>query len=320
MKISPVLLGMAFMATSAFAHEHGTVKIYDAKFKPEIFALNHLGRLVLEDGEKTVNSVPKDAYAAHENLTKIRDYFYKKFGRRSWDDKASDIIASVNLNLLLSPFDWTGMKENAAWGETRFVFGAGSQKGFDNLPAAMDIVAHEYTHAVIQTTSNLKYEGQSGALNEHLADVFGSIINNHYNHPANPYLFGASVISGANAKKADAIRDMMEPLKGLTPQPSHMAYLSHNYFKEYGSDCKPTVKNDRCGVHLLSGIPNRMAALVMSVMGSEAAAPLFYNVMTKRLTENSNFADYRIALMDECRLMGPRTCAIVDGALRAVGM
>ena len=321
MKLSGVVLALACLASTAYANENGTVKIYDAKFSPEFYALIRPGRLVLEDGEKKALLVPKDARAASENIIKVRDYYFEKFGRKSWDDKGGDIMASVNVNRLLSPFDLTGQKQNAAWAGTRFLFGAGKKNGLDNMVNAVDVVGHEYTHAIVQTTSNLKYEGQSGALNEHLADVFGVIINVHYNNPTNPYMIGSTILHGELAQKAQALRDLMDPAKGLTPQPGHMKELSTNpKYMKFAPGCVPTNENDKCGVHTLSGIPSKMAALVMSAMGPENAAPLFYNVMTKRLKPYSNFADYRAALMEECKSLSSDTCAIVDEALKAVGM
>nr|MBA2404823.1 M4 family metallopeptidase [Bdellovibrionales bacterium] len=218
------------------------------------------------------------------------------------------------------PLDITGQRQNAAWAKTRFLFGAGKKNGLDGMVNAIDVVGHEYTHAVIQTSSNLKYEGQSGALNEHLADVFGAIININYNNPSNPYLIGSSILHGEYAAKAEALRDMMDPAKGLSPQPAHMKELESAPFNKFAAGCVATGENDRCGVHILSGIPNRMSALVISVIGAEKSAKLFYNVMTQRLSENSNFADYRVALMEECKSISKETCEIVDDALSNVGM
>ena len=320
MKLSGLLLGLAALSSSAFAHDNGTIKIYDAKFLPQIVSLLKPGNLVLEDGQKKSLLLPKTAKILNENLEKTRDFFAEEMGRKSWDDKGSDILASLNVNRY-TVLDLLGSKQNAAWAKTRFMFGAGSAKGLDNFEKALDVVAHEYTHAVIQTTSNLTYEGQSGALNEHFADVFGSIIN-QVNNPnlSNPYLIGSTVLFGEYAEKAHALRDMMDPLKGLSPQPAHMIHLMIPPFDKFNETCQPTSDNDRCGVHVLSGIPNRMSALVMSKIGPQESAKLFYGVMTKRLSAKSNFADYRVALMEECKSLSSDTCSIVNDALKAVGL
>ena len=320
MNISRIaLLTLACLSGSVFANDNGTIKIYDAKFVPQIINLFKPGHLVLEDGEKKAIFLPKTARILNENLERVRDFYADEFSRKSWDDKGSDILASVNINKF-TLLDILGSKQNAAWAKTRFVFGAGNPKGLDNFEKALDVVGHEYTHAVIQTTSNLKYEGQSGALNEHLADVFGVIINQIHNNPSNPYLIGSTVLYGEYAEKAHALRDMMDPAKGLSPQPGHMNDLKTERFSKYGPDCVASMTNDNCGVHILSGIPNKMAALVMSVLGPNESAKLFYNVMTKRLKESSNFTDYKVALMSECKTMSSDTCSIVDSALKSVGL
>ena len=320
MKLHGIILGLACLSTAAFAHENGTIKIYDAKFVPQIISIFKPGNLVLEDGQKKTLILPKTARILNSNLEKVRDFYSEEFSRRSWDDKGSDILASLNINRF-TIFDILGSKQNAAWAKKRFIFGAGSDKGLDNFEKALDVVGHEYTHAVIQTTSNLKYEGQSGALNEHLADVFGIIVNNRHNkNLSNPYLIGATVLAGEYAKKAHALRDMMDPGKGLSKQPGHMNDLKTERYAKFGEGCKSTRENDNCGVHVLSGIPNKMSALVMSAIGIQESAELFYNVMTKRLTENSQFADYRSALMEECKTQSSDTCTIVDEALKAVGI
>lgn len=319
MKLLAIMMALACFTTSSFA-ENGTIKIYDAKFAPEILIFFKSGKLVLDDGKKVGLFVSKDARAAHDNLTKVRDFYSEKFSRNSWDNKGADILAAVNVNKFFSPLDLTGQRQNAAWAETRFLFGAGSRNGIDNMVNALDVIGHEYTHAVVQTTSNLNYEGQSGGLNEHLADVFGVLINIHYNNPEKPYLVGATILNGKYAEKAEALRDMMHPERGLSPQPTHMRDLELPRFVAFKEGCVSTKENDNCGVHDLSGIPNRMAALVISKIGISEAGNLFYNVMTKRLRPESKFADYRVALMEECKTMASDTCTIVDSALKAVGI
>lgn len=310
---------LACLTSTAMAHPNGTIKIYDAQKVPQIISLFKPGKLVMEDGRNVTSNVPATAAILNKNLERTRDYFTGEFGLRSWNNRGASILASINLNQN-TIIDLLGTKQNASWTMNRFLFGAGSKNGFDNFEKALDVVAHEYTHAVIQETSNLKYEGQSGALNEHFADVFGSIVNQTHNPKANPYLIGASVISATHAKKARAIRDMMDPSKGLDPQPAHMNQLLKRPFSKYGKGCSPKSDNDMCGVHVLSGIPNKMSALVMSAIGKEEASKLFFNVMTKRLKENSNFHDYRLALMKECKSMSSDTCDIVNDALNSVGM
>jgi Zn-dependent metalloprotease len=83
--------------------------------------------------------------------------------------------------------------------------------------------------------------------------------------------------------------------------------------------CKPSAENDYCGVHVMSGIPNRAAALILSKMNWDYAGMMFYKVMTKRLNFKSTFKDYAQALLSECEAY-PGTCSIVEEALKEVGI
>lgn len=42
---------------------------------------------------------------------------------------------------------------------------------------ALDVTAHELGHGVVSNTANLEYYGQSGAINETYADIFGSMVD-----------------------------------------------------------------------------------------------------------------------------------------------
>jgi Zn-dependent metalloprotease len=97
----------------------------------------------------------------------------------------------------------------------------------------IDIVAHEFTHGVIEHRSDLEYHYESGALNESFADLMGNIVQGE-NFP------GALVGEGT---PIGAFRDMCDP--SSMGQPEHY----DNYANLPGS-------NDNGGVHVNSGIAN----------------------------------------------------------------
>jgi hypothetical protein len=49
MKLSYFALGFTLLVQSAIANENGTIKIYDARFLPQIISLLRPGILVMED-------------------------------------------------------------------------------------------------------------------------------------------------------------------------------------------------------------------------------------------------------------------------------
>jgi Zn-dependent metalloprotease len=293
--------GARILKTLSLAHgaRHGKVSIYDASVS--LVTPNPLfkGVKVLEDGKPTLAGrvlVREEARAADDNLRRVRDFYAGAFGRTSWDGQGADIDASMNAQRI-TLVDLLRQKQNAAWmGPWKmFVFGAGGDE-LGAFTAALDVVGHEYTHAVIGSSSNLAYEGQSGALNEHLADVFGAMIEEYERHPAEPFLIGDTILRGRAREKARALRDMLNPEKGLAPQPGSMKDVP----AEFGDACRPGMGNDNCGVHILSGIPNRVVALTVQELGWEATRDLYYRVMTARLRSSSRFTDYRDQTLDEC--------------------
>ena len=58
------------------------------------------------------------------------------------------------------------------------VYGDGDpSQGCSNLARAVDVTAHELTHAVTQSESGLNYSaGESGGMNESMSDIFGSFV------------------------------------------------------------------------------------------------------------------------------------------------
>ena len=62
--------------------------------------------------------------------------------------------------------------DNAFWDGTQLVFGDGDGEVFERFTRPVDVLAHEFAHAVTEHTAGLVYRGQSGALNESVSDVF----------------------------------------------------------------------------------------------------------------------------------------------------
>lgn len=298
----------------------GSISIYDASVTLVTPSPLYKGVKVLENGKTTLLGhalVGEEARAANRNLELVREFYSQKLGRTSWDGNGAGIDASVNVQRI-TLVDLLGQKQNAAWMAPwkMFVFGAGGDE-LGSFTSALDVVGHEFTHAVVSTTSNLEYTGQSGALNEHFADVFGAMIEQTYQHPANPFLIGDTVLRGPLKAKADALRDMLHPDKGLRPQPGAMNEIP----SEFGSSCVAGMGNDNCGVHILSGIPNRVSALIVNDLGWDASRSLFYRVMTARLRANSQFADYRDQMFDECaETHSGSACNAVKRAFDKVGL
>ncbi len=283
------------------------IDIYDGeKIEGEITDHN-LGLLVINQNSNIGREIPLEATEAFNNFTKVANFYFTTFSHISFDTQNALISASVNIT---NPF----IKENAAWvGPWQtFIFGSGGER-LGNFTKALDVVGHEFTHAVIDTSSGLIYEGQSGALNEHLADVFGEMIEVSHNETEGHMLIGEKVVM--NEKKP--LRDMMNPSRGLSPQPGHVSETPDMF----GPNCIPNQFNDNCGVHVLSGIMNRFAAIAIEQLGWAKLAHIFYRVMTQRLSSSATFIDYRNQIIEECiSQLSPNECSIVSRAFDSVGV
>lgn len=81
-----------------------------------------------------------------------------------------------------------------------------------NFTGTLDVVAHELSHGVTQYSSPLVYQTQSGALNEHLSDVFGIMVkqkNENVKTEDDDWLIGEGVLQPG--VKGVALRSMKAP-------------------------------------------------------------------------------------------------------------
>ena len=175
------------------------------------------------------------------------------------------------------------------------VFGDGDGLVFTDFTRSLDVIAHELTHGVTEFTANLEYHNQSGALNESISDVFGSLVKQwslKQTADAADWLIGEEVFTPQI--EADALRSMKSPgsaydndLIGKDPQPDRM-----DKFVELPD----TEEGDWGGVHINSGIPNRAFYLTAVAIGGfswEAPGHIWYASLlaSNEFTRFQDFAD-----------------------------
>lgn len=265
------------------------------------------GRLLIQEGEQSRDAI---AQAAHDGAGKVYDYYFTTFKRDSLDGRGLALISTVHYGS--DPDD----AENAAWigDENQMIFGDGG-KTMKPLAYGLDVVGHEFTHGMIDNTSALVYEAQSGALNESYADVFGVLIagtnwtigGTIMKSPPYPIAYLRS-LKDPNAQNN---YDPADPL-GSAGQPAHM--------REYAK-LSNSRKNDNGGVHVNSGIPNRAAFLVAQALGNDRMQQIYYRTVTQYLTPKSNFADAAQATARAAtELYGPDAANAVRNAFSQVGI
>jgi Zn-dependent metalloprotease len=180
---------------------------------------------------------------------------------------------------------------NAFWDGEQMVFGDGDGEIFGDFTKSLDVIGHELAHGVTQYTANLDYQGQSGALNESVSDVFGSLVKQYAKGQSAEeadWLIGAELLT--DQVEGVALRSMKAPgtaydddVLGKDPQPAHM------------DDYVDTVE-DNGGVHINSGIPNHafyLAAVAIGGNAWEKAGQIWYDVLTGgELESGADFASF----------------------------
>ena len=141
---------------------------------------------------------------------------------------------------------------------------------FPGFTKNIDVIGHELMHGITQHTAGLEYEFQSGALNESISDVFGSMIKQYY-HPKGKqlatdadWLIGEGIFL-STLTGAKALRSMKapgtaydNPKIGKDRQPADM-----DAYKKLPN----TSSGDWGGVHTNSGIPNHAFYLAATKLG-----------------------------------------------------
>jgi len=231
-------------------------------------------------GESENPSSDDSVNRAYDGLGDTYDFYMSTYQRNSIDGRGMRLNASVH-------FDQN--YDNAFWDGRQMVFGDGDGQIFNDFTCCLDVIGHELTHGVTQFTAKLEYQDQSGALNESMSDVFGSLIKQYKlgqtADQAN-WLIGEGLLApGVNGT---ALRSMKapgtaydDPVIGKDPQPSDM----QNYVNTL---------EDNGGVHINSSIPNRAFYLTAAAIGGfawEKAGRIWYCALTDKLHHNADFSD-----------------------------
>ncbi|NLE35142.1 MAG: T9SS type A sorting domain-containing protein [Bacteroidales bacterium] len=245
----------------------------------------------------------KNAVSAHNHATLAYRYLWNTFGRNSINGRGGNIISFVNV----AEDDGTSM-ENAFWNGKAVFYGNGGSS-FYSLAGALDVAAHELGHGVVSNTANLEYYGQSGAINESYADIFGSMVDR------DDWRIGED-ITRTSYSPSGALRDMADPHNGGTS-------LSQPYWQPKSVSEMYTGSQDNGGVHINSSIGNHAYYLYATAVTKEKAEQVFYKALTDYLTMTSKFIDFRIAVVQAATdLFGASSTEVAkaEEAFTAVGI
>lgn len=233
-----------------------------------------------------------------------------EYQRDSLDDAGMPIVSSVHFGNAFN---------NAFWEGSQMVYGDGDGELFNSFTSTLSVVAHELTHGVIQFSGGLVYQDQSGALNEHIADVFGALAEQREAGQQSrqaSWLIGDGLLTMPGM----ALRSMAEPgtaynhpILGLDPQPFHM-------------DSYKLTMLDNGGVHWNSGIPNHafyLAAMMLGQAAWDEPGHIWYQALQNLNNPSAQFADFAQETVDAARQLhgaGSREARLVSRAWVLVGV
>jgi Zn-dependent metalloprotease len=242
------------------------------------------GTIARKEGDPPVDDVSVNE--AYDGSGITYDLFNNIYQRNSIDNNGMRLDSTVH---------YRTSYDNAFWDGEQMVYGDGDEdlppdeRLFNRFTIALDVIGHELTHGVTQFEAKLNYIQQSGALNESMSDVFGSLVKQYqHNQSATEadWIIGAGLLTG-NVNGV-GIRSMKapgtaynDPVLGKDPQPGHM------------NDYVNTI-SDNGGVHINSGIPNRAFYTTAVELGGyawEKAGRIWYVTLKDKLTANSKFQD-----------------------------
>jgi vibriolysin len=238
------------------------------------------GTLLFSEGG---SSADLTAMAAYNNAGTTYDYYFTRHGRDSYNNAGATLTSSVH---------YSTSYNNAFWNGSQMVYGDGDGSLFAPLARALDVVAHELTHAVTGSTAGLVYSNESGALNEAMSDCLGAAAEAYKDGlvSLDTWKIGEDIYTPATA--GDALRRMDDPVL------------------EGDRDYYPTRyigTSDNGGVHTNSGVQNLAFKLLVTGgthpraktttsvtgIGMAAAEKIFYRALDVYTTSSTNFRRMR---------------------------
>jgi len=303
------------------------------------------GTEVIDDqAQLKADPLNTDVQLAYTNTGLVRDFYFQVFGRDSYNDNGrgtptpagAPIESYVRVGSIRNAF-WCPQAGDPCPKADVMLFGP-------DYAGAIDVVGHEITHGVIGYEADLVYTDQPGAVNESLADIFGTLIEFNVKGTAGNWLIGESL---PGFSMTNPLRDMSNP--NMTDASGHSLFARDQAYSEtnhgqpdrYSDLVSPS--DAICGttddawngcVHINSGIFNKFAYLIseggqgVTGIGRKKLARIAYRALTSKLNKSTGLIDAASAFAAACSdLAGALVdnitntdCQQVKAAQQAVGL
>lgn len=254
-------------------------------------------------GNGAVSNRNSAAADAQYGVTKTLDFYKKTFGRKGIKNNSKGAQAMVHFGKKVA---------NAFWDSdcNCMLYGDGDGDMFKKPLVALDVTGHELTHGVVDATAKLEptrvdrqgnQYGEPGALNESLADVFGSNVEFFTNNATDKpdYLIGEKMgLEQKFLRRLD--HPSLDKLEGTIDYWSPQAYdaevhagsgvSSHAYYLLAEGSGRKTIG----GVNYDS--PTFDGSTVKGI-GRTKATAIFYRALTRYMVSTTDFHDARVATL-----------------------
>ncbi|MGW7609942.1 M4 family metallopeptidase [Streptomyces sp. NPDC054766] len=243
------------------------------------------------------------AVDAQYGITQTLDFYKKTFGRKGIKNNSAGARGMVHFGNKVG---------NAFWDSTCgcMLYGDGDGDLFKKPLVVLDVTGHELTHGVVDATAALEptrvdedgnQYGEPGALNESLADIFGSNVEFSANNPKNPpnYLVGEKLglaqkflrrLDHPSLDRLEETIDYWSPAAYDTEVHAGSGVSSHAYYLLAEGSGRKTIG----GVTYDS--PTYDGSRVTGI-GRTKATAIFYRALTRYMVSTTDFHDARTATL-----------------------
>ena len=242
-KISTTYMGGVYVTEDALRPP--VLRTYDLRgnFKKAVDWLNGIGLLYPADLASDADNVWTDGAVvdAHVYTGWAYDYYYKRMGRKGHSDNNSRILTLVHTvnRADITAYQKAGQLDEVAnyycnafyMPDGIMMFGEGvtspwtcGGRATTYWSAGLDVVAHEFTHGVVDYSSHLANTGEPRSLNEAFADMMAASIEFYYRGSRGNYTMAEDVTAGGN-------RSMSNPAAfgDIDHYSNRLPFVGHEY-------------------------------------------------------------------------------------------